>query len=105
MRLTLHYGTAESLKGKVEAAGFLSELMLRGTKNLNRQQIQDALDKNFARLGGGMGGMGGRRMGGGARSGRCRTRSRPSGPTFPPSSRSFVRSCASPPCRRASSRS
>ena len=39
--------------------------MLRGTKNLTRQQIQDALDKNFARLGGG-GGMGGRmRMGGG----------------------------------------
>src|SRR5208337_791661 len=58
------YGTAESLKGKVEAAGFLSSLMLRGTKNLNHQQIQDALDKNFARLGGGMGGMG-RRMGGG----------------------------------------
>ena len=40
--------------------------MLRGTKNLNHQQIQDALDKNFARLGGGMGGMGGRRMGGAA---------------------------------------
>src|SRR4029077_17428897 len=44
---------------------FLSGLMLRGTKNLTHQQIQDALDKNFARLGGG-GGMGGRmRMGGG----------------------------------------
>ena len=25
--------------------------MLRGTKSLNRQQIQDALDKNFVRLG------------------------------------------------------
>ena len=36
--------------------------MLRGTKHLTRQQIQDALDKNFARLGGGMGGM---RLGGG----------------------------------------
>ncbi len=65
VHLTLRYGTAESLKGKVEAASFLSGLMLRGTKNLNNQQIQDALDKNFARLGGGMGGMGGRRMGGG----------------------------------------
>ena len=32
--------------------------MIRGTKNLTRQQIQDALDKNFARLGGGMGGDG-----------------------------------------------
>ena len=31
--------------------------MLRGTKNLTRQQIQDALDKNFARLGGGGGRM------------------------------------------------
>jgi len=63
VHLTLRYGTAESLKGKVEAASFLSSLMLRGTKNLNHQQIQDALDKNFARLGGGTGGMGGRRMG------------------------------------------
>ena len=65
VQLTLHYGSAENLKGKVEAASFLSSLMLRGTKSLNHQQIQDALDKNFARLGGGMGGMGGRRMGGG----------------------------------------
>ena len=44
-------------KGLTEAAGFLPELMTRGTKNLTRQQIQDALDKNFARLGTGMGGM------------------------------------------------
>jgi zinc protease len=65
VQMSLHYGTAETLKGKVEAASFLSSLMLRGTKNLNHQQIQDALDKNFARMGGGMGGMGGRRMGGG----------------------------------------
>ena len=57
--LSLQYGTAENLKGKTDAASFLSGLMLRGTKNLTRQQIQDALDKNFARLGGG-GGMGGR---------------------------------------------
>ncbi|WP_165226714.1 M16 family metallopeptidase [Aquisphaera insulae] len=59
--LNLHYGTAESLKGKTDAAGFLSSLMLRGTKSLSRQQIQDLLDKNFARLGGG-----GRMGGGGA---------------------------------------
>ncbi len=65
LTLSLRYGSAESLKGKTDAASFLSGLMLRGTKNLTRQQIQDALDKNFARLGGG-GGMGGRmRMGGG----------------------------------------
>jgi zinc protease len=73
VHLNLHYGTADSLKGKVEAAGFLSSLMLRGTKNLNHQQIQDALDKNFARLGGGMGGIGGRRMGGGGAGGQVGT--------------------------------
>ncbi len=65
-QLTLRYGTAESLKGKVTAAGLLPGLMLRGTKQLSRQQIQDLLDKNFARLGTGMGGM---RMGGGASAG------------------------------------
>ena len=64
LRLTLHYGNAENLKGLTDAAGFLSALMSRETKSLNRQQIQDALDKNFARLGGG-GGMGGGRRGGG----------------------------------------
>jgi zinc protease len=52
--VSLHYGTAESLKGQVQAAGFLPGLMLRGTRHLTRQQIQDALDKNFARLGMGM---------------------------------------------------
>src|SRR4051812_5642969 len=66
VHLNLHYGTAESLKGKVQAAGFLSGLMLRGTKHMTRQQIQDALDKNFARLGGGMAGM---RLGGGGSAG------------------------------------
>jgi zinc protease len=65
LRLTMHYGSAQSLKGLTEAASLLPELMTRGTKNLSRQQIKDALDKNFARLGtGGMGrgmlrGMGG----------------------------------------------
>jgi len=55
LRLTVRYGDAENLKGLSEAAGILPDLMMRGTKNLNRQQIQDALDKNFARLGTGMG--------------------------------------------------
>jgi zinc protease len=64
LRLTLHYGTAENLKGFNDAATFLSELMIRETKSLNRQQLQDALDKNFARLGTGGLGMG-RGMGGG----------------------------------------
>jgi len=54
MLLNLHYGTASNLKTFTEPAGFLPELMIRGTKSLNRQQIQDALDKNFARLSTGM---------------------------------------------------
>jgi len=66
LRVTLHYGSAENLKGLNEAASLLPELMMRETKNLNRQQIQDALDKNFARLGTGAIGMGrGMRGGGG----------------------------------------
>ena len=56
LRLTLHYGNAENLKGFSEAAGFLPDLMIRGTKSMTRQQIKDALDKNFARLRTGMGG-------------------------------------------------
>jgi zinc protease len=55
MRLTLRFGNAENLKGFVEAGRTLPELMTRGTKSMTRQQIEDALDKNFARLGGGMG--------------------------------------------------
>ncbi len=39
LRLTLHYGNAENLKGLGEASGFLPGLMIRGTKNLSRQQI------------------------------------------------------------------
>jgi zinc protease len=54
LRLSLHYGNAENLKGMNEASGFLAGLMIRGTKNLSRQQIQDLLDKNVARLGTGM---------------------------------------------------
>jgi len=51
LRLALRYGNAQNLKGLSDATEFLPELMTRGTKNLTRQQIKDALDKNFARLG------------------------------------------------------
>ena len=65
LRLTLHYGNAENLKGLNEAAGFLRELMTRETKKLeppadsgrSRQELRPA----------GYGGMGG--MGRGARGG------------------------------------
>jgi zinc protease len=65
LRMTLHYGDADSLKGFTDAAGFLPELMTRGTKDLDRQQIQDILDKNFVRLGTGMNMRMMRGMGGG----------------------------------------
>ena len=51
LRLTLRYGNVENLKGFARAADFLPTLMVRGTKNLTRQQLQDQLDKYRANLG------------------------------------------------------
>ncbi len=67
LSLTLHYGDEKNLKEVEGAAGFLSELMLRGTKKLSYQEMRDELDRLEATLGGGGGG-GGRR--GGGRGGR-----------------------------------
>jgi zinc protease len=71
--LTLRYGNEESLKGFESVAGFLPELMVRGTKKLSHQQLRDELDKLAANLGAGAGGGGrrggGRRGGGGAPAG------------------------------------
>lgn len=65
--LTLHYGDENNLKGMESAAGFLPELMLRGTKKLSYQQLHDELDRLKATLGAGAGGRGrGRRGGGGS---------------------------------------
>jgi zinc protease len=50
LRLTLRYGTADSLKGLNAACESLPSLMLRGTKQLSRKQIQDELDKLKSRL-------------------------------------------------------
>jgi len=61
--LTLRYGNEENLKGFESAGGFLSELMLRGTRKLSYQQLRDELDRLGATIGGGAGG-GGRRGGG-----------------------------------------
>jgi zinc protease len=63
LTLTLRYGSEDTLKGLEPAAGFLSDLMLRGTKKLSYQQFRDELDRLGATLGGGFGG-GGRRGGG-----------------------------------------
>src|SRR5205814_3399271 len=61
--LTLRYGNEDNLKGFESVAGFLPELMLRGTKKLDHQQLRDELDKLSATLSAGAGG-GGRRGGG-----------------------------------------
>jgi zinc protease len=50
LRLVLRYGTASTLKGYEAAADLLPTMMLRGTKHLTRQQVQDELDKNRATL-------------------------------------------------------
>ena len=55
VQVTLRYGNEEALKGKAIASEVLPRLMLRGTKSLTRQQIQDQLDKHRARLGAGGG--------------------------------------------------
>lgn len=49
-RLSLRYGNDQSLVGKSVAAELLPALMMRGTAQLNRQQIQDTLDQNSGRL-------------------------------------------------------
>jgi zinc protease len=54
--LTLRYGNEENLKGMESAAGFLPELMMRGTKKLSYQQLHDELDRLKATLSAGGGG-------------------------------------------------
>jgi zinc protease len=50
LKLELHYGDVQNLRGLRVAADVLPDLMLTGSKNLNKQQIQDALDKLKATL-------------------------------------------------------
>lgn len=50
LRMTLRYGDLENLKGMVVATELLPHLMIRGTKHLSRQELQDALDKLRATL-------------------------------------------------------
>ncbi len=65
--LTLRFGDEENLKGYETALSFLPEMMLRGTKKLDFQQLRDELDRLKATLNGGSGGGGrGRGRGGGA---------------------------------------
>jgi zinc protease len=62
--LTLRYGNEENLKGFQAAAPFLGELMLRGTRQLDYQQLRDALDRLNATISAGGGGGGRGRRGG-----------------------------------------
>jgi zinc protease len=50
VRLTLRYGNAESLQGKNTLADLLPTLMIRGSKDLDHQQLKDAIDQNKATL-------------------------------------------------------
>jgi zinc protease len=51
--LTLHFGNEQSLKGQRYASKFLGPLMARGTKQHNRQQLQDEQDKIKSKIGAG----------------------------------------------------
>ncbi len=104
LQLSLHYGNAENLKGLTTAAGMLPDLMTRGTKSMTRQQIKDALDKNFARLGGGAGGRMMRMFGGGGGAGTLTFMVETKRAISPRSSKSSARSSASHRSPRASSR-
>ncbi len=50
-RLTLRFGTPESLSGQAKACELLPSMMTRGTQKYSRQELQDALDKQSAQLG------------------------------------------------------
>ncbi len=51
LRLNLCYGDEKSLFGQSKVASFLPSMMMKGTKQLTRQQLQDLLDKNHASIG------------------------------------------------------
>ena len=49
-RINIHYGDEKSLFGKQTAANLTGSLLMRGTKNKNRQQIQDETDHLKAQI-------------------------------------------------------
>jgi zinc protease len=50
LRLALHYGNAESIKGHTSATQFLATLMERGTKKHSRQQLVDEFNRLEAKI-------------------------------------------------------
>ena len=63
MTLTLRFGNEESLKGQATAAGMLQSMLMAGTKRLDRQALQQEMDRLNVQIGGGGGGGRGRRGG------------------------------------------
>ena len=63
--MTLHYGNEESLKGMNTAAGLLPMLMMSGTKQMDRQALQEKMAALSVQISTGGGGGRGRRGGGG----------------------------------------
>jgi zinc protease len=49
--LTAHFGSLESLRGRVTAGQMTGRLLMRGTKQHNREQLQDEFDKLKASVG------------------------------------------------------
>ncbi|MHB1421828.1 MAG: M16 family metallopeptidase [Gemmataceae bacterium] len=45
IRLALHYGNADSLKGHTSASQFLASMMVRGTKKHSRQELVDEFNR------------------------------------------------------------
>ncbi len=50
LRLILRYGSLETLKGNATAAEMMSSMLTKGTENMSRQDIKDALDTYRAQL-------------------------------------------------------
>lgn len=50
LRMVLRYGNLTDLTGKATAAEFMPAMLMLGTENLSRQDIQDSLDKYRARM-------------------------------------------------------
>ena len=50
VQLNLRYGNEETLQPYVAAIEFLPEMMMRGTENLDHEQLQDKLDEYRAKL-------------------------------------------------------
>jgi zinc protease len=48
--LNLRFGNEDALKGQISAAPFVGTMLMRGTKNRTRQQIEDELSKLGAQL-------------------------------------------------------